>query len=309
MTEYSEVFERIVEEIDVLNVVYNDIDTIVNEHDNNPSQSLSSSCYFKVMSLDEVEQIRSVVNENEKDLMLHEGLYNNLNVNLEFQTIICEGNVRGKLCFTLRKGYLVDTPATVSVISIGDLNRSKRDTISGILNSEADELVGSEAIMTLIQRFQEISEEYVQPELQENSSEVNENVESPNKFFSRRWIWVHHITNQGRIKDIVREAKGLSLNGYLKSGYPGICVIEGTYGACDEFVQWIKGSKSCEGGFGRNWGHHVRGEIRITSEEQLKLRDLNFESVSNEDMSNLAASCKKYGIEDEFLCYVMQHTS
>jgi hypothetical protein len=44
---------------------------------------------------------------------------------------------------------------------------------------------------------------------------------------SRRWVWVHHITNSGRIKQIVHEASQLHLGGYVKGGYPGVVVIEG----------------------------------------------------------------------------------
>jgi hypothetical protein len=75
---------------------------------------------------------------------------------------------------------------------------------------------------------------------------------------SRRWVWVHHITNSGRIKQIVHEASQLHLGGYVKGGYPGVVVIEGQSNACKEFIVWIKGNKSRPGGFGRNWGHHVR---------------------------------------------------
>lgn len=81
----------------------------------------------------------------------------------------------------------------------------------------------------------------------------------------RRWIWVHHIADDGRRKAIVAEARERGLGGFLKSGYPGIVVVEGASAACTEFVRWIKGNKSRPGGFGRQWGHHVRGEINIKS--------------------------------------------
>jgi len=70
---------------------------------------------------------------------------------------------------------------------------------------------------------------------------------------------------------------------------------------CDEFVNWIKGSKSQPGGFGRNWGHHVKCEIEITN------RQLPLEFTELEDMRDLAAACKERGLEEEFLEYVMQH--
>ena len=91
---------------------------------------------------------------------------------------------------------------------------------------------------------------------------------------SRLWIWVHHITNTTRRKVIVQEAKEMSLSGYLKHGYPGIVVVEGKTKLCDEYVQWIKGNKSRPGGFGRNWGHHVRGQVLLVEDETMSVKIL-----------------------------------
>ena len=79
--------------------------------------------------------------------------------------------------------------------------------------------------------------------------------------YGRRWIWVHHITSVDRRKCIMREARSSNLTGLLKRGYPGVVLVCGPVDSCDEFTTWIKGNKSRPGGFGRNWGHHVRGEI------------------------------------------------
>jgi hypothetical protein len=120
----------------------------------------------------------------------------------------------------------------------------------------------------------------------------------------RRWIWVHHIKDSDRRKTILSEARYLKLGGYLKSGYPGIIVIEGDVLACDEFVAWVKGNKSRPGGFGRNWGHHVRGEVTFPSSG---IRLLPFEFEELEDMAVLGGRCRDHGLESEFLEYVMQH--
>ena len=82
-----------------------------------------------------------------------------------------------------------------------------------------------------------------------------------NETIGRRWIWVHHITNSGRLKQIVTEAEELKLGGFLKGGYPGVVIVEGDSKSCDEFVVWVKGNKSRPGGFGRNWtAYHPRRE-------------------------------------------------
>ena len=65
---------------------------------------------------------------------------------------------------------------------------------------------------------------------------------------------------------------------------------------------WIKGNKSRPGGFGRNWGHHVRGEATI---EVRQLPELFAEL--EDDMGKLGAVCKKFDVEDEFREFVLQH--
>jgi hypothetical protein len=115
-------------------------------------------------------------------------------------------------------------------------------------------------------------------------------------------LWVHHITNKQRKEDIVREAQDHALGGYLKAGYPGIVVVEGAQKSCDDFIVWIKGNKSRPGGFGRQWGHHVREELLI-SDRQFPDCFVALE----EDMAVLASVCRDHGLEEEFLQFVMQH--
>ncbi len=251
--------------------------------------------------------------------------------------------------------------------------RSKRNELSIELNTKAMEFAtsssSSEAIMLLIQELQDvvlrmIEEEGEAEETEKSCTVVNNKAIHTNNNtsaattstmnnmnlsstardtdtemnFSRRWIWVHHITKNSRINDIVREANDLSLGGYLKSGYPGVCVIEGPSYACDEFVQWIKGNKSRPGGFGRNWGHHVRGQIDYTITTSRRRSNDNSSNNNNnnnnkninkeeetstseqkgfvnefrhigEDLAELSGLCRDVGkwMEDEFLTYVMQH--
>jgi acylphosphatase len=202
----------------------------------------------------------------------------------------------------------------------GILRRGQQTELRERLTEKLNDLVGSEAIMELVQELQDtITELLLVQQQQERQIIDNSSCDDDNKLdatgsatkdtesdgFGRRWIWAHHITNGGRCKSIVQEAKSLQLGGFLKSGYPGIVVVEGTIPNCNEFVQWIKGSKSRPGGFGRNWGHHVKGEINHDSKTAPCLPD-NFQELS-EDMAVLGAKCKEHGLETEFREYVLQH--
>jgi hypothetical protein len=108
---------------------------------------------------------------------------------------------------------------------------------------------------------------------------------------------VHHITNNVRIKQIVTEAQDLKLGGYLKAGYPGVVVLKML--AASSFFGWIKGNKSRRGGFGRNLGHHVRGE---TTCAQRQLPEA-FEQL--EGYGKLWRAVQ--GVHDEFREFILQH--
>ncbi len=187
------------------------------------------------------------------------------------------------------------------------VNRSNHDTLSAKLQATANELVGSEAMMSIISECRNIVSDW-----ECNSSDVDttpseteddgvtSSVTNP-LCICRRWIWVHHITNNDRRKQIVIEAQERNLGGYLKSGFPGVVVVEGDSDACDDFVVWIKGNKSRPGGFGRNWGHHVRGEATA---EQRQLPAV-FEELED-DMGLLGSLCREFNVEDEFREFILQ---
>ena len=125
---------------------------------------------------------------------------------------------------------------------------------------------------------------------------------SDKKSINRAWIWVHHITNTDRLKQIVFEARQHRLGGYLKGGFPGVVVVEGQSQSVDGFISWIKGNKSRPGGFGRNWGHHVRGEAFVDKREL----PVQFEELED-DMSKFGSLCKEAGVDKEFREFILQH--
>ena len=287
--------ERTVHEIQALSMIYND-DDIIDEHTN--------SATFTIISKDDYAKAETLVED--------EGLLLEEDDPIGIPTLCVEANltigINGIACpfkihISLPPGY-PNLSANISIVAIGKLSRSQRDELSKVLNEKAVELSGGEALMTIIQDAQDTATDFLSQQKEtENEHNENEYQEAP-VLLSRRWIWVHHITNSGRCKDIVREAQERSLSGYLKSGYPGIVVVEGDSRACDEFVQWIKGNKSRPGGFGRNWGHHVRGEVMLHGNVKVAFTN-TFEHM--DDLSKLAAVSRDKGVEDEFKEYVLKH--
>ena len=234
-----------------------------------------------------------------------------LDVELQISLEEVPGAPWARLRFSLPKGYPA-TAATASV-SVSGLSRAAADRLSAQLTERAAALAGDEAVMELVQYFQETAPAAIEDatvEQQNGNEKDGEGAAGRAKAVptatgtGRRWIWVHHITDTERRRSIVVEAQELRLGGYLKSGYPGIIVVEGAVHACDEFVKWLKGSKSRPNGFGRNWGHHVRGESNRS--EDGRLLPKTFEELG-EDMGALGAACSKSGLEADFRQYVLQH--
>lgn len=230
-----------------------------------------------------------------------------LEIKLKISLELGAGEVVAWLRCSLPPGY-PQIAAGVSV-SVEGLDKKTQQNLSLMLKQKALTLVGDEAVMEIVQELQVIAPSVVEEHRKTRSK--NEPPQPPTSaaplaasVFGRRWIWAHHITDTGRCKAIINEAGEASLGGFLKSGYPGIVVVEGEAQACNEFTQWLKGSKSRPGGFGRNWGHHVRGEI-VTLHGMRKLPD-TFEEVK--ELAVLAQVCKDRGLESEFLEYVLQHS-
>lgn len=57
----------------------------------------------------------------------------------------------------------------------------------------------------------------------------------PQDFFSRLWIYSHHIYNKMKRKNILEWSRELGLSGFSMPGKPGIVCVEGPQPACEEF--------------------------------------------------------------------------
>lgn len=326
-----ESLERTINEIQALSIIYNDIDDAID----NDCTNVRTTTSFNILSNAEYELAQNLI---EKEIISELQIDNvtipsylrvEINLNLLLEEGIESNQCCAKIHITLPRGYPTrGVSAVVSIASIDNLdsNRSQRDQFVESLNLKSKELAAldSEALMELIQYAQDNASNYLLPSKLVGPDCTIDNIidgktddqeKSIPVTFSRRWIWVHHITNNDRCKDIVREARALKLSGYLKRGYPGIVVVEGNSSSCDEYVAWIKGNKSRPGGFGRNWGHHVRGEVMLKFENDSKDEQQSptttsfmnkFEDIG-EDLADLAKACRQVGIEDEFKKYVMQH--
>eukprot|EP00521_Asterionellopsis_glacialis_P010050 CAMPEP_0195289320 /NCGR_PEP_ID=MMETSP0707-20130614/5650_1 /TAXON_ID=33640 /ORGANISM="Asterionellopsis glacialis, Strain CCMP134" /LENGTH=339 /DNA_ID=CAMNT_0040349311 /DNA_START=124 /DNA_END=1139 /DNA_ORIENTATION=- len=269
-----EQLERTVREIEVLKAIYG------SDHgDDNADSDTHQTHEFVVHSTQEMWNAQVAIGDEEEDEesdFMNTRVIPTLDVELRIiQESESSATRRGpqhtkqkmiRLRCKLAPGYPELCPATIVCVTIDGFYRSQQESIALQLQEKAEALLGQEAMMELVQEVQELVVSAVSLSSKEEPSthqESSHHSSLSKRYKSRQWIWAHHITNTDRRKSIVNEAVELRLGGYLKSGYPGIVVVEGPSQDCSEFVSWIKGSKSRPGGFGRNWGHHVKGEIRI----------------------------------------------
>lgn len=259
---------------------------------------------FVVVSHQALEQAQSCLDEADAS-----DVPSQIDIEAFVSTEACDENVSNdgvRLRMSLPIGYPAIHSASVTVLHTPKfVTRGNHDTLSSTLQATANELIGSEAMMSIISECRNIltdwensSDDVTPPETKDNDTT---SLPIHPGCVSRRWIWVHHITNNDRRKQIVIEAQDRNLGGFLKAGYPGVVCVEGDSVACDDFVVWIKGNKSRPGGFGRNWGHHVRGEATA---EQRQLPQA-FEELED-DMGVLGSLCRESHVEDEFREFILQ---
>ncbi|KAF4671889.1 hypothetical protein FOL46_009799 [Perkinsus olseni] len=115
----------------------------------------------------------------------------------------------------------------------------------------------------------------------------------------RRVIYAHHIRNPVKKKLIKEWAKELHMGGCYKWGYPGVIILEGDEQDCAEYVNLINRLR---------WMYlAVRGEEQIPVPEGKSVDDIRafpkdeFIEYGPDQMSDIAARCREYGLEELFL--------
>jgi len=68
----------------------------------------------------------------------------------------------------------------------------------------------------------------------------NSAVKQPTAFFSRLWIYSHHIYNRDKRRTVIDAARELDLTGFSAPGKPGIICVEGHKSNADNFWQQIR---------------------------------------------------------------------
>lgn len=160
---------------------------------------------------------------------------------------------------------------------------------------EADNAVGMEAVFAVLSRADDwISEDWPKYCIAQEESSNNKQCTStlpPNPASStilgRRLIYSHHLISKVKRADIRALASHYDLTGYVKIGWPGIILIEGSEESCIAFYDDIRGWA---------WKYLV-----VRGEQQEENGTRKFASlVETEDMSVVAEHCREAGLEALF---------
>jgi hypothetical protein len=238
----------------------------------------------------------------------------------------------GVLHFTLPAGYPAHAAALCSVVvadSLG-LGHAERVSLTDGVQLLADELVGEEACMQLCEHAREMvgalereqdgrtqaiadraaaeqaeaarrraerqaAEAVVRAREEEQAREM---AARTRPVLGRRLLYSHHIIADSKRKVVQQWAADLGLGGFAKIGWPGIIVVEGGEGACQEYVTRLQHLR---------WKHLVvRGEETQEGPpggalDAMRALPQAFEELAESQMSELAQRCRGAGLEALFL--------
>ena len=131
-----------------------------------------------------------------------------------------------------------------------------------------------------------------------NRTESSDCKQNNSNVLGRRIIYSHHIIANSKRRDLANLASQYKLGGYLKIGWPGMILIEGSESSCQSFVNEIKRWR---------WQQlQVRAEEQkvITLEEDMdsnRRLPMQFVELGENDMSRLASYCREAELEHLFL--------
>ncbi|KAL4199825.1 hypothetical protein AMTRI_Chr03g53230 [Amborella trichopoda] len=205
----------------------------------------------------EVEALRSIYGQDgefEFNMVLEESLNNLIlrdvdavqeEYHVSFTIHLLSVKVAGRHVsarFYMPRGYPEDEPLHVSVICSGQISRLDHDAINMVAREEACKLVGHEGGFQILQVIQEKAEDLNNRMRHNTHNQEKQRREEIDMSIciKRVLIWFHHIKSPQKRKSILEWSKSHDIGGYLKSGYPGILVIEGEKSCIDAYVKQVQ---------------------------------------------------------------------
>ncbi|XP_031488969.1 uncharacterized protein LOC116256695 isoform X2 [Nymphaea colorata] len=143
--------------------------------------------------------------------------------------------------FYMPRGYPEVEPLRVT-IQCGGVSRYCYEMLENGVRDVALKLIGEEAgfqVLQLIQENAEVVADQISQDLLKKEIVPGKSLNRP-IYVKRVLIWFHHVKSVQKRKSIIEWSKDMTIGGFLKSGFPGILLVEGERSAIDAYVKQIQ---------------------------------------------------------------------
>lgn len=135
---------------------------------------------------------------------------------------------------------------------VGNPGRSDPDPSASPSSSDDDDdevedgqQCGEECALSAVEAARQAFLDYLASIAPEQEGDDAPKIKHPNARQSpakrgRRLVWFHHVKSGKKRRKMREWSAELSVDGVVKCGYPGVCVVEGETRACDEFVRRLR---------------------------------------------------------------------
>lgn len=152
--------------------------------------------------------------------------------------------------FLLPHGYPKETPKVFA--HSGQWSREQQSLFNSRLTEYIDKNMAEEQIIyQIIDWIKDSSEEHFMGSIKEqkadignlNNSEIRSSKDAAagkDSLFASMWLYMHHIYNKEKRKDIINWSKELELTGFSLPGKPGVVFVEGTKENVDDYFTRLR---------------------------------------------------------------------
>ncbi|XP_028319943.1 RWD domain-containing protein 2B [Gouania willdenowi] len=143
--------------------------------------------------------------------------------------------------FILSCSYPSDYPKVLPEIAIRccGLSRAQQTQLQALLSAHLlNTCQGEVCVLAAVDWLKDNLEDFIKTSSPAAAAQQKDPVEEV--FFTRLWIYSHHIYNKSKRKNILEWSRELGLSGFSMPGKPGIVCVEGPQTSCEDFWSRVK---------------------------------------------------------------------
>lgn len=100
--------------------------------------------------------------------------------------------------------------------------------------------LGEPCILTVVEWTRDNAPSYFPIPISHSTISDSDSQPSSSKYFSRMWLYMHHIYSKTKRRNILAYASDLDLTGFCLPGKPGVVCVEGTEQNTKEFYSILR---------------------------------------------------------------------